>query len=44
MKHGPVIDHTLIEQPPSESERSRGILTTGVIALVAIGIAIYWMT
>jgi hypothetical protein len=37
------IDHTLREQPPSEAQRNYGMLTTGVIALIAIGTTIYWI-
>jgi hypothetical protein len=37
------VDHTLREQPPSEAQRNYGMLTAGVIALVAIGTAIYWI-
>jgi hypothetical protein len=44
MKHDPAIDHTLNEEPPSESERNLGVLTAGVIAVVVMGTAIYWVT
>jgi hypothetical protein len=37
------VDHTLREQPPSEAQRHYGILTAGVIALIAIGTTIYWI-
>jgi hypothetical protein len=37
------VDHTLREQPTSESQRNYGMLTADVIALVAIGTAIYWI-
>jgi hypothetical protein len=37
------VDHTLREQPASESQRNYGMLTAGIIALVAIGTAIYWI-
>jgi hypothetical protein len=43
MKHDPAIDHTLNEEPPRESERNLGVLTAGVIALVVMGTAIYWV-
>jgi len=44
MKHDSSIDHTLREEPPTETERSLGLITAGVIALVVMGTAIYWAT
>ncbi|WP_256379160.1 MULTISPECIES: hypothetical protein [unclassified Bradyrhizobium] len=43
MEHDPSVDHTLQEAPPTETERKMGMLTTGVIALLVVGTAIYWM-
>jgi hypothetical protein len=43
MKHDTSVDHTLREEPPNETERNAGMLTAGVIALVVVGTAIYWM-
>jgi hypothetical protein len=37
------VDHTLREQPPSEAQRNYGMLTAGVVALIAIGTTIYWI-
>ena len=42
MKSDPSLDHTLREQPPTEKERNLGVLTAGIIALVAVSTAIYW--
>jgi hypothetical protein len=44
MKRDPSGDHTLKEEPPSETERNTGVLTAGVIALVVMATAIYWVT
>jgi hypothetical protein len=44
MKHDPAVDHTLREEPPNEPERNVGMLTAGVIALVVVGTAIYWIS
>jgi len=44
MKHDPSVDHTLRDEPPTEKERNVGMLTAGVIALVVMGTAIYWIS
>jgi len=44
MNHDRSIDHTLREEPPTETERNLGLMTAGVIALVVIGTALYWAT
>jgi hypothetical protein len=41
MKQDPVNEHAVGEQPPTETERSYGILTAGILALIAIGTTIY---
>lgn len=43
MTHDPSLDHTLDEEPPTEMERSFGVLTAGMIALLAMATAIYWV-
>jgi hypothetical protein len=43
MEHDPSVDHTLQEEPPTETELNIGMLTTGVIALLVVGTAIYWI-
>jgi hypothetical protein len=43
MKHDPPTEHTLREEPPTETDRTVGMLTAGVIALVVIGTTIYWI-
>jgi hypothetical protein len=37
------VDHTVREQSPTETQRNYGTLAAGVIALAAIGTAIYWI-
>jgi hypothetical protein len=44
MTHDPSVDHSLREEPPNEPERNAGMLTAGVIALVVVGTAIYWIS
>jgi hypothetical protein len=44
MTHDPSVDHSLREAPPNEPERNVGMLTAGVIALVVVGTAIYWIS
>jgi hypothetical protein len=44
MKHEPSVDHTLEEEQPTETERKAGMLTAGIIALLVVGTAIYWIT
>jgi hypothetical protein len=43
MKQDPFDEHAADEQLPTEPERNYGTLTAGVIALVVIGTAIYWI-
>jgi hypothetical protein len=43
MKHDQV-DHSVKEQGPTETQRNYGMLTAGVIALLAVGTAIYWVS
>jgi hypothetical protein len=43
MKHDQV-DHSAKEQGPTETQRNYGMLTAGVIALLAVGTAIYWVS
>jgi hypothetical protein len=44
MKQDPFDEHAATEVLPTEAERSYGVLTAGVIALVVIGTAIYWVS
>ena len=44
MKHDPIDEHGASEALPTEKERNYGALTAGVIALVVIGTAIYWVS
>jgi hypothetical protein len=44
MKHDPSVDHTLREEPPTETERNLGMLTAGVIALFVLGTTAYWIS
>ena len=37
-------EHAAREALPTEAERNYGTLTTGVIALVVVGTAIYWIS
>jgi len=43
MTHDPFVDHTLREEPPNETERNLGVLTAGILTLVAVATAIYWV-
>jgi hypothetical protein len=43
MKDEPADENAAREDLPTEFERNRGTLTAGVIALVVVGTAIYWM-
>jgi hypothetical protein len=44
MKHDPTDEHTVREQPPTEAQRNYGMLTTGTIALLVLGTALYWVS
>lgn len=44
MKKEPVDEHAVREVPPSETERSFGVLAAGLVALAAVGTAIYWIS
>ena len=43
MKQDSIDEHAVIEALPTEAERKYGELIAGVIALVVIGTAIYWV-
>jgi len=43
MKQEPIGEHAAREELPTETERHYGMLT-GVIALVVLGTAIYWVS
>jgi hypothetical protein len=43
MKQDPIDEHAATEALPTEAERNYGTLTAGVIALVVVGTAIYWL-
>ncbi|WP_283815151.1 hypothetical protein [Bradyrhizobium sp. JYMT SZCCT0180] len=43
MKHDLIHEDSVREALPTEGERNYGMLTAGVMALVAIGMAIYWI-
>ena len=43
MKQDPFDEHAAREALPTEAERNYGALTAGVIALVVVGTAIYWI-
>jgi hypothetical protein len=44
MKQDPMDEHAANEALPTEAERNYGLLTAGVVALVVVGTAIYWMS
>ena len=44
MKHEPIDERPTREALPTETERNYGLLTAGVIALVVVGTAIYWIS
>lgn len=44
MKQDPIDEHAAREALPTEAERNYGVLTAGVVALVVIGTAIYWIS
>ena len=44
MKQDPIGEHAASEALPTEAERNYGVLTAGVIALVVVGTAIYWIS
>jgi hypothetical protein len=44
MKQDPIEEHAASEALPTETERSYGVLTAGVIALVVVGTAFYWIS
>src|SRR4029079_4645793 len=44
MKQDPIDERAQSEALPTEAERNYGMLTAGVLALVAIGTAVYWMS
>jgi hypothetical protein len=44
MKQDPIDERATSEALPTEAERNYGMLTAGVLALVAIGTAVYWMS
>ncbi|WP_283815965.1 MULTISPECIES: hypothetical protein [unclassified Bradyrhizobium] len=43
MKHDLIHEDAAREALPTEAERNYGMLTAGVMALVAVGMAIYWI-
>lgn len=43
MKKEPVDEHAAREVPPTETERNFGVLVAGLVGLVAVGTAIYWI-
>ena len=43
MKHDLIHENATREALPNEKERNYGMLTAGVMALVAVGMAIYWI-
>jgi hypothetical protein len=44
MKQDPIDEHAASEPLPTEAERNYGVLTAGVVALVVVGTAIYWIS
>jgi len=44
MKQEPIDEHAASESLPTETERNYGVLTAGIIALVVIGTAVYWIS
>ncbi|HMC28490.1 MAG TPA: hypothetical protein VKM56_11925 [Verrucomicrobiae bacterium] len=44
MKHDPIDEQAAREAPPTKAEQKYGTLTAGVIALVVVGTAIYWIS
>lgn len=44
MKQDPIDEHATREALPTKAERNYGTLTAGVIALMVIGTAIYWIS
>jgi hypothetical protein len=44
MKQEPIDEHGANEALPTKAERNYGVLTAGVIALVVVGTAIYWIS
>ena len=44
MNQDPFDEHATKEALPTEAERNYGALTAGVIALVVVGTAIYWIS
>jgi hypothetical protein len=44
MEKDPIDEHAAREAQPAEAERNYGILAAGVIALMCVGTAIYWVS
>jgi hypothetical protein len=44
MKQELIGEHAVREELPTETERNYGMLTIGVVALVVLGTAIYWVS
>ena len=44
MKHDPIDEQAAREALPTKTEQNYGTLTAGVIALVVVGTAIYWIS
>ncbi len=44
MKQDPIDEQAANEALPTAAERNYGVLTAGVVALVVIGTAIYWIS
>jgi hypothetical protein len=44
MKEEPVDEHAVRDAPPTETEKKVGVVSAGVVALVVVGMAIYWIS
>ncbi len=44
MRHDPMDDSAAKEERPTKAERNYGLVTTGIIAAVAVATAIYWIS
>lgn len=44
MKQEPIDEHPADEALPTTAERNYGVLSAGVIALVVVGTAVYWVS
>jgi hypothetical protein len=44
MKQDPIDEHAAREPLPTETERNYGVLTAGLITLVVVGTALYWIS